>query len=491
MKIESSTRISTPGPIHVEDRGDDRLFVSQETGGWWVCDDQLVKSLMETMMARGTDEVSLQKVAEQIGSTSEQVWEVARPLFDKGVLAVEKRVRSTSSARPLGMLPISPKTGTHNAYPALGVFHVHNWCNLACSYCYTMEAGIVRQTMTLERMIRGIDQLFELPTRRVNVEFHGGEPTMAMKLIKDATAHAQRRSEQTGKPVDFSIQTNGYLLTEDTCEFFLRNSFAVRVSLDGTQETHDEFRRNHAGRGSYLGVVKGIRRLQEAGLEVHAVCVVHNGNKQLIKEMYDSMAGLKVTSIRFLPVFESGSAGNEDWLDGDTWFQVYTGLLQHVLERAKTGEQLPPLANLTAGEIGSLRSFKREYMCMRNPCGAGTNMVAIDTNGDLYPCEEMVGKPEFVLGNIDTDDLKQCLDTSPLMGQLRARHVDEIEDCRVCPWKQMCHGGCVHKSYTHFKVLNRESEHCAYYKRIYRELIWMEREAPGTWQILSPSPAVA
>lgn len=314
---------------------------------------------------------------------------------------------------------------------------------------------------------------------------------MAMKLIKDATAHAQRRSEQTGKPVDFSIQTNGYLLTEDTCEFFLRNSFAVRVSLDGTQETHDEFRRNHAGRGSYLGVVKGIRRLQEAGLEVHAVCVVHNGNKQLIKEMYDSMAGLKVTSIRFLPVFESGSAGNEDWLDGDTWFQVYTGLLQHVLERAKTGEQLPPLANLTAGEIGSLRSFKREYMCMRNPCGAGTNMVAIDTNGDLYPCEEMVGKPEFVLGNIDTDDLKQCLDTSPLMGQLRARHVDEIEDCRVCPWKQMCHGGCVHKSYTHFKVLNRESEHCAYYKRIYRELIWMEREAPGTWQILSPSPAVA
>ena len=214
MKIESSTRISIPGPIHVEDRGDDRLFVSQETGGWWVCDDQLVKSLMGTMMARGTEGASLQEASEQIGSTPERVWEVARPLFDKGVLAVETRVRSTSSARPLGMLPISPKTGTHNAYPALGVFHVHNWCNLACSYCYTMEAGIVRQTMTLERMVRGIDQLFELPTNRVNVEFHGGEPTMAMKLINASPAASNSIEWTPMGRISMSLMTISLIQTE-------------------------------------------------------------------------------------------------------------------------------------------------------------------------------------------------------------------------------------------------------------------------------------
>jgi uncharacterized protein len=43
----------------------------------------------------------------------------------------------------------------------------------------------------------------------------------------------------------------------------------------------------------------------------------------------------------------------------------------------------------------------------------------------------------------------------------------------------------VHKSYTHFKRLDRESEHCSYYKKIYRELIWLEIKQPGSWDLLA------
>lgn len=146
-----------------------------------------------------------------------------------------------------------------------------------------------------------------------------------------------------------------------------------------------------------------------------------------------------------------------------------------------------PLANLIAGELGSLRSFRREYMCMRNPCGAGVNMITVDVNGDLYPCEEMVGKPEFVIGNLADTSVREAIDTSPVVQKLRERHVEEIPECSRCTWKQLCHGGCVHKSYTHFKRLDRESEHCSYYKRIYEELIWLEQAEPGSWDALSPA----
>jgi len=307
---------------------------------------------------------------------------------------------------------------------------------------------------------------------------------MAFPQIKEAVEYAIARYGTTKKKLFFSIQSNAYSLTREMIRFFAEHHFGVRVSLDGTKQTHDAQRVTHAKTGSYDRVVAGIRGLQESGINPGAVCVVHNRNVHQLIEMYDSMTSLGVSGIRFLPVFKSGNAKDQDWMDGDTYFDAYFGLLKHMAKLGRTGRPICKLPNLIAGELGSLTSFQRNYMCMRGPCGAGTNMIAIDTNGDLYPCEEMIGKPIFRIGNVTYDSIQSCLDTHPVMKQLKERHVDHIPECERCVWKQMCHGGCVHKSYTHFKRFDRESEHCSYYKKIYRELIWLEALEPGTWEIL-------
>jgi uncharacterized protein len=308
---------------------------------------------------------------------------------------------------------------------------------------------------------------------------------MAFPHIVSVVEYAERLYAQARKPVTFSIQTNAYNVTPPMVAFFRDHQFSVRVSLDGTKEAHDRSRRTRGGGRTYDRVVAGIRNLRAANLEVDAVCVVHAANVHTIVDMYDAMAELGVGSIVFLPVFKSGNADDTDWLDGDTYFDAYFDVIEHVLDRTVRGASAPRLSTLTAGELGSLQSFRREFMCMRSPCGAGTNMVAIDVNADVYPCEEMIGKPEFVVGNLRRESLKAALDHHPVALELKRRHVDEIEECSRCTWKQMCHGGCVQKSYTHFKRLDRESEHCSYYKRIYRELIWLEAERPGSWATLA------
>jgi uncharacterized protein len=327
-----------------------------------------------------------------------------------------------------------------------------------------------------------------LPTASTTFEFHGGEPTMAFGHIAEVVSYAVDVFRERGKPVSFSIQTSAYSLNRKMVDFFQDHNFKVRVSVDGTKKTHDRFRLTPQGNGSYDKVIAGIRMLQEAGLNPHAVCVVHRHNVDQIIDMYESIAALGVPGVRFLPVFKTGNATERDWLDGETYFSAYFNLIEHITERAYRGEKICPLPNLVAGELNSVSSFKREYMCMRGPCGAGTNMITLDVNGDLYPCEEMLGKPEFVIGNLSRDSIKDSLDRHPLMSTLRARHVDEIEECNKCTWKQMCHGGCVHKSYTHFKRLDRESEHCSYYKQIYRALIWLEEDRPGAGDLLRGMP---
>lgn len=482
ISLSPETRIGASGELRFEERGPHNLVVSPGSGGWVVTSERAVVDFLRWINAGNT------ATAAEIGAGADGIPPLPREsladLIRQGLLSADAMSLGTSSSRLEGLTVLAPRSDK-NQYPVLGVFHVHNWCNLACTYCYTMEDGARPERLSRDLMLKAVDELAALPTPFTSLEFHGGEPTMAMDDIRAVTDHAKRVYAAAGKKLFFSIQTNGYYLRNETCDFLAANDFSVRVSLDGTPEMHDEFRVDHRGKGSYRGVAAGIRRLQERDVPVHAVCVVHTGNHERIVEMYDSMAALDVASVRFLPVFKTGKAEDEDWLTGDMYFESYFKVIQHVASKARNGERVVPLANLQAGELGSLRSFRREYMCMRNPCGAGVNMITVDTNGDLYPCEEMVGKPEFVIGNLSETTIRDAIDTSPVVGRLRLRNVEEIEECSACTWKQLCHGGCVHKSYTHFKRLDRESEHCSYYKRIYRELIWLEVDQPGTWDLLA------
>jgi len=469
------------------------LVVAPATGGWVLTGNLGEIALLDWLSASGVVTVKQASACYERDSRQQDAVDVIKKLLQRGLISLDDTVVGTSSSRMDGVTIIAPRTD-HNTYPVLAIFHMHNWCNLACTYCYTIEDGVSKKRLPLEYMERVVDEMRDLPTRSSTFEFHGGEPTMAMSDIQKITEYASRQYAQVDKKIAFSIQTNGYNLRENICDFLAEHNFVVRVSLDGTSDTHDDFRLDQRGKGSHSGVVKGIRRLQMRGVPVHAVCVVHEGNRQRMVEMYDAMNKLNVASIRFLPVFKTGKAGNESWLTGDKYFDSYFEVVRHIAALGRQGKTVTPLPNLLAGEIGSLRSFRREYMCMRNPCGAGINMVTIDVNGDIYPCEEMVGKPEFLVGNIAKVGIREIAETSPIVEALRQRHVDEIEECSTCTWKQMCHGGCVHKSYTHFKRMDRESEHCFYYKKIYKELIWLEAEQPGSWaaiegqSALKPSP---
>ena len=75
-------------------------------------------------------------------------------------------------------------------------------------------------------------------------------------------------------------------------------------------------------------------------------------------------------------------------------------------------------------------------------CGAGTEYLAVTPWGDLYPCHQFVGDPEYRMGDIyegvtnleARDEFKLCNSYSR----------DECKDC----WARLyCSGGCSANSY--------------------------------------------
>jgi uncharacterized protein len=66
------------------------------------------------------------------------------------------------------------------------------------------------------------------------------------------------------KKIDFSITTNGTLLTKEMAQFFRKNNFLVLLSLDGPEEIHNNFRKYPNKTGSYSDSLRGLRCLVNA-----------------------------------------------------------------------------------------------------------------------------------------------------------------------------------------------------------------------------------
>ena len=90
-----------------------------------------------------------------------------------------------------------------------------------------------------------------------------------------------------------------------------------------------------------------------------------------------------------------------------------------------------------------LVSKDRPNMCYRSPCGAGNCIISFNTNGDIYPCEEMVVHDLYKIGNVyDRRNITTTILESESNQKLNSRLVENLAGCRSCPWRRFCAGGC-------------------------------------------------
>ena len=70
-------------------------------------------------------------------------------------------------------------------------------------------------------------------------------------------------------------------------------------------------------------------------------------------------------------------------------------------------------------------------------CGCGNEYCAITPDGEIYPCHQFVGHPEWKMGDLDTGDFD-----AGKQDQFSKATVYGKEECRDCWAKFYCSGGC-------------------------------------------------
>jgi len=144
--------------------------------------------------------------------------------------------------------------------PYFFIMNMTNDCNLRCRYCYA-DAGSSRAKMRIDTAMNIIQQGLLLPSKRLHILFHGGEPLLNLDCITEICNRVQ--TLHTDKRITFAIQTNGTLLNDDTVAFLKEAHINVGLSFDGCSEAHNRLRVDKLGGSVWNKIVKAISLLQK------------------------------------------------------------------------------------------------------------------------------------------------------------------------------------------------------------------------------------
>ena len=102
-------------------------------------------------------------------------------------------------------------------------------------------------------------------------------------------------------------------------------------------------------------------------------------------------------------------------------------------------------------------------MCDISPCGGGRCFFAVAPNGDLFPCSEFIGLPQFVGGNLFKDSIPQVLTSKPF-AMVTGRKVEDIEPCSHCAIRHFCGSPCPAEAHEMNGGMKQLGAFCEFYE---------------------------
>lgn len=315
--------------------------------------------------------------------------------------------------------------------------NVAHTCNLSCEYCFASQGKYNgdRAIMSLEVGQRAIDYLLEHSGhhRNLDIDFFGGEPLMAWKVVKQIVAYARSKEKEWKKKFRFTFTTNGMLLNDEVTEFLNQEMYNVVLSLDGRKEVHDRLRTTVTGKGSYDSIVPKFQEfIQKRGDQEYYVRGTYTRNNVDFTNDIFHIADLGFDKISMEPVIcdprEPYALTEKDLPE---IYNQYEILAKEMIERSEQGRGFTfyhYMLDLSEGPCIQKRI---------TGCGSGTEYLAVTPWGELFPCHQFVGDEAYSMGNI-WDGI-----TRPeLQCQFTESNCYTKPECKDCWAKLYCSGGC-------------------------------------------------
>lgn len=342
------------------------------------------------------------------------------------------------------------------------VWNVTKACNLKCKHCYESAGEKGLHELSTVEALECIDKLADAGV--VFLAFSGGEPTIRPDILT-----LIRRATERG--IYVAIATNGISFSNhERVRIFKEAGLKfVQVSLDGANaKTHDSFR---GVLGAFERTITGIQNCVAEDLFVEISTTMTRSNLLEIQDIITLCEDLKAKWLmlyNLVPVGRGTELTNVDLSPSEREY-----ILEMLWDRISNEHDSPLEVLTTAPQLGRLafdanqQEGKQDSLVapthfsntrlpsqMQNltefigGCGAGRFYVAIEPNGDIYPCVFFPHTEAMRVGNILDDDIEAVWTHSPLLQRLRNKDLLK-DECGSCEKRYVC-GGCRARAISYF-----------------------------------------
>lgn len=305
-------------------------------------------------------------------------------------------------------------------------------CNLQCDFCSVSANEHEAQELPLDRLLQVIAEAARLGLKELH--FSGGEPTLRDDL-EDMLAFANELGLHT------RIITNGFKLPRARLQGLIdRGLRDIMISIDGFEQTHNEFRKN---RFSFQRAMQVVRDSVDLGLRTRVSTVAYRENRHEVVPLLRMLAG---EGIHIYSAFLGSPLGRGrhhrmgSILDPGQWRAICEDLRRASIEDAPNVEVIMEQGfQYQDGPVVDRAQLK----------GRGTgcatlldsyDFLILRADGNLYQCVFFVvdGMP---IGNVARMGLEDALRQARHQARYRAFTVPQ-DECRRCDYQEPCGTGC-------------------------------------------------
>ncbi len=336
-------------------------------------------------------------------------------------------------------------------------------CNFACTYCFAERLTDDKAKDMPEDVIKNAFDLLVKESKGVNklqVDFFGGEPLLVFDKVKKGIEYARSLEKKTGKQFIFTLTTNASLLTEEKIDFFKKQNVSLILSLDGNSKVNDMYRKyKNSSQGTYKDIIKNIKMVQKKmdpkdyyirGTFTSKTMDILTTLRYFHKEGFYNVSLEPVSSPSHLPY-----SLNPSHLS--TLLEKYRQLAIWLLDR-------PMLFYHFNLEMDNPLCLTRRI----TSCGAGVEYMAVDPEGNLYPCHQFIEFEDFLIGNV-----WEGIKNYDIVEKFKSTTIYTKKECKTCWARFYCGGGCHFQHFVRNGDIRKPSKfYCDLFKGRLESALW-------------------
>lgn len=326
-------------------------------------------------------------------------------------------------------------------------------CNFRCPYCFEKNS-ITPDSKTNAMTPRLVDKAFaaieqlqkdkQQPSKGITL--YGGEP-----LLKENYGNVRYIVEKGAENgFKFTAVTNGYDL-EYFEEFLSPDKIcSIQVTIDGIENIHNQKRVHHLGLPTFGKIVENIGLALKKGVRVNVRFNTDKTNFDQLTELETYFDTLGYTADKNFRIDSAKLDNYDDNLPTEAkkyFFSQKEFIKKHEELNFKYGwHDLQTYSTL----YSAIKS-RKPLPYKGNFCSSQTGGYVFDAFGKIYPCWEIVGDKNFIVGDYSGNEI--VWDNTKIDYWL-SQTIFNYKECQSCKCALLCGGGCPAHNLDHHRCLN-------------------------------------